>query len=348
MAQTVATPTVPATIAPPPAGTAPLPAPSPVAATGKTFEVNVTTSQLRVRSVPRIDPMNVLGHLPDGHRVRLVSTTPRGKFLEIETSLNGARLHGFAATEFLVPVADDALVPVVTPAAANPTSGIIEAHVPRKAGSITKRTAPATAMSLNEPNQPSRSGTTPEQLRGELRAIVDYLAVDKPTHLRYQPRGGATFCNIYAHDYCSLAGVYLPRVWWTPDAIERLARGERVEPRIGGTIDEQRANDLFRWLRAFGTRFGWRQTGTLTSLQLAANSGAVCLIIARRKLEGRSGHVTVVAAENELGRAKRDSTGEVSAPFQSQAGARNFRFGTGASTWWLGDQFADSAFWIHA
>ena len=32
--------------------------------------------------------------------------------------------------------------------------------------------------------------------------IVDYLAVDKASHARYQPRDGLTFCNIYAHDYC--------------------------------------------------------------------------------------------------------------------------------------------------
>ena len=61
--------------------------------------------------------------------------------------------------------------------------------------------------------------------------------------------------------------MYLPRVWWTPGAIEALAQGETVEPLFGNTIVEQRANDLFRWLRDFGLRFGWRQTGTLTKLQ---------------------------------------------------------------------------------
>jgi len=41
------------------------------------------------------------------------------------------------------------------------------------------------------------------------------------------------------------------------------------------------------------------------------------------------------------------ATGEVIAPLQSQAGARNFRFGTGAANWWNGEQFAESAFWLH-
>jgi hypothetical protein len=137
-------------------------------------------------------------------------------------------------------------------------------------------------------------------------------------------------------------------VWWTGDAIERLARGESVEPRLGATIDEQRANDLFRWLRSFGPRFGWRQTGTLTKLQTEANIGAVGLIVARRVEDGRPGHITVVIPESSDFSAKRDSSGEVIAPLQSQAGATNFERGTGALNWWKKETFADSAFWIHA
>src|SRR5262249_40809643 len=153
---------------------------------------------------------------------------------------------------------------------------------------------------------------------------------------------GMTFCNIYAHDYCCLAGVYLPRVWWTPDAIERLARGEVVEPRLGATIDEQRANDLFRWLRAFGPRFGWRQTGTPTTVQTEVNAGAVGVIVARRTIDGRSGHITLVVPEVGDHRARRSGGADVVAPLQSQAGATNFRYGTGTASWWTGEQFAES------
>ena len=60
-----------------------------------------------------------------------------------------------------------------------------------------------------------------------------------------------------------------------------------------------RANDLFRWLRDFGLRFGWRQTGTLTKLQQAANQGAIGLIVARRKEEGEPGHIVVVVPETD-------------------------------------------------
>ena len=114
------------------------------------------------------------------------------------------------------------------------------------------------------------------------------------------------------------------------------------------TIDEQRANDLFRWRRAFGARFGWRQTGTLTKVQTEANAGAVGLIVARRKIDGKSGHIVMVVPETDEDRARRDSSGEVAAPLQSQAGARNFRYGTSTLNWWKSEQFTDSAFWIHA
>ena len=47
-------------------------------------------------------------------------------------------------------------------------------------------------------------------------------------------------------------------------------------------------------------------------------------------------------------KAKRNSAGDVTAPLQSQAGATNFRYGTGKPDWWKAAQFAESAFWLHA
>ncbi|HYP08250.1 MAG TPA: hypothetical protein VER03_18595, partial [Bryobacteraceae bacterium] len=353
LAQTVSIPSSPAVIAAPAPGTAPLAPPTPLTATGEIFEVDVKETPLRLRSEPRIDKAkpnsNVKVSLPDGHRVRLVSGKRSDEFLEVETSFNGAFFRGFAASKFLVPVTDGgASIPVVVPEAAPPATGIVAVFAPVKNGVVTKRTGIAGAHSLNEPGQPGRKGSTPSELVAELGAIVDYLAVDKASHRRYQPRPGVTFCNIYAHDYCHLAGAYLPRVWWTPDAIERLAQGVTVEPRLAATIDEQRANDLFRWLRAFGPRFGWRQTGTLTKLQTEANAGGVALIIARRKIDGKSGHVVIVPPETATESARRDASGEVIAPLQSQAGAANFRYGTGKLNWWASEEFAESAFWIHA
>ena len=47
-------------------------------------------------------------------------------------------------------------------------------------------------------------------------------------------------------------------------------------------------------------------------------------------------------------KAKRDSNGSVTSPLQSQARVKNFRYRAAPVQWLTGDQFADSAFWIHA
>lgn len=335
-----------------PGGTAPLPPPTPVTAEGPIYEVDVRSSPLRLRSSPSIDEAdersNVIAYLPDGHLVRAISNRKVNGFLEVETNLLGAHHRGFASARYLKLASDVGDVPVPEPEPEPPVEGIVAVYMPRRAGTVTRRTDPAGAHSLNEPGQPGRRATTAEGLRAELAAIIDWLAVDDERHARYQPASRQTFCNIYAHDYCHLAGVYLPRVWWSAGAIERLARGEEVDAQLGRTIDEQRANDLFRWLRDFGLRFGWRQTGTLSRLQLEVNQGAIGLIVARRREEGRSGHIAMVVPETDEHLARRDANGEVIAPLQSQAGTVNFRYGTGKRDWWKGEQFAESAFWLHA
>ena len=333
-------------------GNAPLPPPSPVEATGRLFEVDVRNVPLRLRSEPKIDKKNpksnVTALLPDGQIVQAVSSKKINGFLEVETSLLGAHLQGFAFATFLKAAAGPAVVPVLIPNLAPPASGIIAVTMPRRPGTITMRTAPADAHSLNESDQPGRKGTTPDELRAELAAIIQWLAVDKVVHKRYQPRNNSTFCNIYAHDYCHLAGAVLPRVWWTPGAIEKLTDGQSVEPQLNKTIDEQRANDLFRWLRDFGMRFGWRQASSLSELQLEVNQGAIGIIVARRNDDGRSGHIVAVVPETDEKRAVRNDNGDVITALQSQAGRSNFRYGARNRDWYKDARFADSAFWLHS
>jgi hypothetical protein len=83
-------------------------------------------------------------------------------------------------------------------------------------------------------------------------------------------------------------------------------------------------------------------------LQEAANLGGIGIIVARRKIDGKSGHIVAVAPETNYQKAKRDSNGSVTTPLQSQAGVTNFRYRATSVQWWTGGQFADSAFWIHA
>jgi len=351
LAHTVAVDNAPPALTPPAAGLALISPPSELTADGEYMRVATRESPLRVRSEPRMSvpaQANVIGNLPDGHPVRAVTRKAQNGFREIQTSLNGALLHGFVAQQFLVADSSIQKVPVAVADATAPTTGIIKAHMPRRTNRVTGRVEPAGAHSLNERGQPNRFGNSPDALRNELAAIIEWLGVEDPTHKRYQPHDGLTFCNIYCHDYCHLAGVYLPRVWWTARALIDLAQGKTVEPLIGATLTEMRANDLFRWLADFGNAFGWRQTGTLSKLQQAANQGAIALIVARRKEDGKSGHIVAVVAEVANHSARRDASGEVIAPLQSQAGARNFQYGTGKENWWNAEQFAESAFWIHA
>jgi hypothetical protein len=338
---------VTATLPTPPPGTAPVPPPSPVTATGALFKVDVILTPLNLREGPSKDS-KVKASLPDGHLVRAVTAKKQNGFLEVETSLNGALFRGFAFAQFLKPAEGETEIPIETPSPTPPATGITAVNLLPKTGGGAKRTQPANALSLNESGQPSRTGETAEERRASIAAILDWLAVDKPAHLRYQPHSGLTFCNIYAHDYCHLAGCYLPRVWWTPAAIEALAQGKTVEPRFNKTIEERRANQLFRWLRDFGLRFGWRQTGTLTKLQTEVNQGAIGLIVARRVIDETPGHIVVIVPEIGDHQARRNAAGEVIAPLQSQAGMTNFRFGTGKPDWWRDEKFAEFAFWLHA
>lgn len=335
-------------------GPAPIPAPTPLAPAKKIYRVKVTSNTLNLRSEPTIPAdnpsANRIAALPNGHLVSLLSGSAGDKWFEVETSLNGANLRGFAASDFLELVTTKAkAIPVMRPFAGEPQSGIAAVFMPQIRGRITKRTAIAGPFSLNEPNQPSRSSTAePSVLRKEVIKIIEWLNVEKPAHKRYQPCEGKTFCNIYAHDFCHLAGIYLPRVWWTQRAIEQLARNEVVEPLLNATIEEIRSNGIFSWLRDFGERFGWRQTGNLTKLQNAANLGGIGLIIAKRVEGGRSGHITLLVPEMGNSKAKRNGNGDVIAPLQSQAGAVNFNRDTGKRNWWLDAKFKDHAFWVHA
>jgi hypothetical protein len=157
----------------------------------------------------------------------------------------------------------------------------------------------------------------------------------------------ATFCNIYACDYCYLSGVYLPRVWWTAAALVRIGAGEAVPVRYGETVLELNANGLYDWLKKFGAGFGWHQVDTEDAVQLAVNEGGVAVICARRKVASAPGHIAVVVAERVPQHAAERAGGVVKLPLQSQAGARNFCYGCGLSKWWAGAQFQAYGFFVH-
>ena len=217
-------------------------------------------------------------------------------------------------------------------------------YMPNPGKSAKKRTGRANGYSLNEDNQPSRMGATSAERAASLGRIIDWLAPADRTHLRYQKTEKATFCNIYAHDYCYLAGVYLPRVWWKPAALDKLAAGSAVEP-ARETIREMLANDLVPWLKQYGDEFGWKAESSLTKLQNAANDGAVVLMAARAR-PSVHGHIVAVVPEIGDHKAKRRDN-DVVTPLQSQAGGKNFNYGYLNPNWWPSRLYLEYGFWIH-
>jgi hypothetical protein len=203
-------------------------------------------------------------------------------------------------------------------------------------------------------------------------AVVETLNVTSSA--RYQPGSGKTFCNIYAYDFVTAMGGYLPRVWWTDTAWAKIQAGAEivtpaelarmkkekedtknvVAPELNKTVGEQNANALTKWMHKTGGEFGWSQASDMEAAQNAANGGQVVILLAANKVAKKSGHVSVVLAESTEHHARRDeSTGKVVVPLQSQAGGTNFKYsaettapGSKAKTWWADASHKDGAAWI--
>ena len=205
-------------------------------------------------------------------------------------------------------------------------------------------------------------GTVSGHLRARLFRINQYAVVETlnvEDSGRYQPGGGNTYCNIYAYDVVTALGAYIPRVWWTPNAIARIQAGEQVAVEYGQTVTELNANALNTWMRTWGAEFGWSQAASMTAAQDAANSGKVAIILAANANPRRSGHINVILAERGDHTAQRhpaaeDGTpGEVEVPLQSQAGASNFKYddnsrGLNQDQWWENATHTDGAAWINS
>jgi hypothetical protein len=298
-------------------------------------EFRVNASELNLRSEPTVRPGNRIALLPQGHRVTKIAEATNPDWWNVETTLDGAALAGFVAHRFLVPAGQFQEPPAVT--------GIAAVHL-RKDNRHSKRAnAFSRAFPLFEADQPGRKGTTANARRTELGKILEWLDVE--TSARYAPKNATTFCNIYAHDFCFLSGPYLPRVWWTRQAIARLSQGKPVAPLIGQTVNELNANAIFNWLVEFGSTFGWSRTFSLDDLQDASNEGGVGLICAQRIDPNRPGHIVAVVPETSSQKATRTNN-KVTRPLQSQAGAENFRHRAG-TPFWTQAKFRQFGFWTH-
>ncbi len=184
--------------------------------------------------------------------------------------------------------------------------------------------------------------------------ILEFLRVE--ISARYAKIGGTTYCNVFAHDYCHLRGVYLPRVWWGVDVLARVKMGKLPAPTdalYGKTVFELNANSLCTWLANYGRFFGWEYLGAeeQDQAQAAVNAGAVGVICAQRKELSKPGHISCIVPEVMLPeqRAYRKE-GKVIAPLQAQAGAVNFTYGhnlNGGIPWQHASVFRSWGIWIN-
>lgn len=292
--------------------------------------------------------------LPGGQPVRVLGPSAPG-WTRVRTSLGGSDVIGHLANSRLAPATVVPAAPSGSPAVAAPlppappASGpaIPPASLAENRASANRQSTDGRAYPLGETPRKTRDAAASAATRvSQLTDIVAWL--DAPNSPRYQPALGATYCNVYAADFCYLASAYLPRVWWTNSALIQIAQGAAVPVLYADTVREMRADDLFAWLCDMGPRFGWTRVFDATALQNAANAGGIGLICADRKAAGRAGHISVVVPEVDGHQAVRDADGHVVQPLQSQAGARNYRYGSAGPSWWMSDDFIDRGFFIHA
>lgn len=318
----------------------------------------VSATALNLRSSPRVTPSTWIASLAQGAEVQRLGETEAAGWSQVRAMVGDSLREGVLADRFLValePHTEPVVVPEPVPAAEPPQGSaptvlqVPPAHLRRDRSDISRQRDGGWAFPLGESGRPVRALDAEPAAKAEaLLAIVDWLDVANPSHRRYQPRGNTTFCNIYAHDFCDLAGTYLPRVWWTDRALQRWQAGEQPSVRYDDTVRELNANALHDWLADHGPAFGWHREIDLTTLQAAANMGEVCVIIARRRDLNRSGHVSVVIPEHGEWLARRDRAAAVIRPVESQAGTRNHRVIVHEGRpWWLSERFSAFAFWRH-
>lgn len=310
----------------------------------------VTAVRLNLRSRPHVSQQTLLASLNQGTPVTMVANADVPGWFQIRVVVNGRMREGFVSSQYLKRLSpadlDLAALSFALPAF-DVAASIPIAHMKENRKDISRERGGGRAYPLGEKGRPKRTGSKPETKASQVIDIATYLDSAAIGHKRYQPKGSQTFCNIYAYDFCYLCSVYLPRVWWRPAALDKIREGQTVEIKYGTTVRELRANDLHDWLEDHGPGFGWQSVADLDELQAAANIGEVGIIVAKRRDDGRPGHITVVVPEHGDFAAARDNSGVVLRPVESQAGARNYRFVIKRTAWWRYDRFESFAFWRH-
>ena len=288
---------------------------------------------LNLRSAPDPGQNNILAVIPHGHEVSKLADSEVPNWWRVSTALNGSTAEGFVNSRFLSP-ADG---PGVT------ASEVVAVDLPTNGMTVTRANRLRAHPLTEEPPVKRRASDPAETRVAAIRQLIDWFKVESSK--RYMPNG-STFCNIYAYDYCFMTEAYLPRVWWTSQALLKLQAGQSVPVKYAETVEERTANGLNDWFKQWGEHFGWRRVTSLTELQDAANQGKVCITVAKAKQHshGGHGHIVAVVPENNSFKAVREN-GEVLKTVQSQAGRHNHDYVV--QRWWDDGTYADFGHWVH-
>ena len=299
----------------------------------------VIANRLNLRARPQIRQNTRIATMPHGQRVEKLDESAVPGWWKIKTELNGVAVEGYAASQYLE-LDNRPLRPQPRPTAAP------EVHLRENNPSVHRgRDDGGRASPLGEAPRPNKPQGNQTQKIAGIYDIVNWLDVE--TRVRYLPKSRTTYCNIYAYDFCYLSGHYLPRVWWTAEALAQFERGQEVEASYAQTVTELNANALHDWLLHQGPRFGWRRTLSLDECQHRSNQGEVGIICAQHADRSRSGHITIILPETGDHKAAR-ANGRVIRPLQSQAGRDNSAISAGTRAWWQGNQFASFGYWMRA
>lgn len=193
---------------------------------------------------------------------------------------------------------------------------------------------------------PFRDMTDLESKKLSLRELIRKLDV---THsIRYQRTIEDTYCNVYSFDYCLHANIYLPTVWWTEDALQKVLDGQDIKAIFDQTVEPIYSSAIHDWFKDWGASFGWKRMSNVDEVQQAVNeNGGVGIICAKRKKVGLSGHIVPVVPETERKKAHRVD-GKVVYPLQSQAGKLNYKyFAKARKDWWNHERYSSHVFYYH-
>lgn len=307
----------------------------------------VTANRLNLRSRPQVSASTRIASLSQGTEVVVLGDASKQGWVSIEVELHGQLVQGVVASRYLQKISVRSIPPVARARAMRVTP-LPVSHLKENRKDITRIRDGGRAYPLGEKPRPNRVADSSDKKVKKVLKIINYLDSQATSHLRYKPKSATTYCNIYAYDYCYLAGVYLPRVWWMDKAIQQLRNGQATDVIYGKTVRELNANMLHDWFEDYGIEFGWERVLDLDLLQAHADNGEVCIIVAQRTDLNRSGHITAVVPQHDTFQAARKANGEISRPVESQAGAKNYRFVVNRSAWWSRDKFRSFGFWKHA